>query len=146
MFAVIRSGAKQYKVAPNDVIRVEKLAGEPGDVVTLDDVLMVGGGEGAAIGAPQVAKAQVTATVLAQSRSDKIIVFKKERRKNFRRKKGHRQDLTVLRVTDIVVDGKTAAAEAKKAAPSQEQTAEPAATEAQAGDRGETVRTEEETV
>ena len=97
MFAVIRTGGKQYKVAANDVIRVEKLPGAVGDTVTLDDVIMVG----EKVGTPTVAGASVTATLVEQARGDKIIVFKKKRRQNYRRKKGHRQDLTVLRITDI---------------------------------------------
>ena len=97
MFAVIKTGGKQYKVAPNDVIRVEKLPGQAGDTVTLDQVLMVDD----KIGAPTVAGASVTATLLEQTRGEKIIIFKKKRRQNYRRKKGHRQELTVLRITGI---------------------------------------------
>ena len=97
MFAVIKTGGKQYKVATNDVIRVEKLAGEAGETVTLDQVLMVGD----KMGAPIVAGASVTATVLEQMRAEKVIIFKKKRRQNYRRKKGHRQELTVLRITNI---------------------------------------------
>jgi large subunit ribosomal protein L21 len=97
MFAVIKTGGKQYKVAPNDVILVEKLPGLAGDTVTLDQVLMVGD----KVGAPLVAGASVTATLVEQTRGEKIIVFKKKRRQNYRRKKGHRQDLTVLRITGI---------------------------------------------
>ena len=97
MFAVIKTGGKQYKVATNDVIRVEKLAGEAGETITLDQVLMVGD----KIAAPVVAGASVTATVLEQTRADKVIIFKKKRRQNYRRKKGHRQELTVLRITEI---------------------------------------------
>ena len=97
MFAVIKTGGKQYKVAPNDVILVEKLPGQAGDTVTLDQVLMVGD----KVGAPIVAGASVTATLVEQTRGEKIIVFKKKRRQNYRRKKGHRQDLTVLRITGI---------------------------------------------
>ena len=97
MFAVIQTGGKQYKVAPNDVILVEKLPGLAGDTVTLDQVLMVGD----KVGAPLVAGASVTATLVEQTRGEKIIVFKKKRRQNYRRKKGHRQDLTVLRITGI---------------------------------------------
>ena len=97
MFAVIKTGGKQYKVAANDVIRVEKLAGEAGETVTLDQVLMVGD----KIGAPTVAGASVTATVVEQTRAEKVIIFKKKRRQNYRRKKGHRQELTVLRITNI---------------------------------------------
>lgn len=97
MFAVIKTGGKQYKVAPNDVIRVEKLPGQAGDTVTLDQVLMVDD----KIGAPMVAGASVTATLLEQTRGEKVIIFKKKRRQNYRRKKGHRQELTVLRITGI---------------------------------------------
>ncbi|MBW7850480.1 MAG: 50S ribosomal protein L21 [Rhodospirillales bacterium] len=97
MFAVIKTGGKQYKVAKDDVITVERLPGQPGDSVTLGEVLMVGD----KIGAPTVDGASVTATVVDQTRGDKIIVFKKKRRQNYRRKNGHRQDLTVLRITDI---------------------------------------------
>lgn len=97
MFAVIQTGGKQYKVAKDDVIRVEKLAGEAGADVVLDQVLMVG----EKIGAPLVAGAKVTATVVAQARGPKLIIFKKRRRQNSRRKNGHRQDITILRITDI---------------------------------------------
>lgn len=97
MFAVIQTGGKQYKVAKDDVIRVEKLAGEAGADVVLDQVLMVGD----KIGAPLVAGAKVTAQVVAQARGPKLIVFKKRRRQNSRRKNGHRQDITILRITDI---------------------------------------------
>jgi large subunit ribosomal protein L21 len=97
MFAVIKTGGKQYKVASGDVIRVERLAGEAGQDVVLDQVLMVGD----KIGAPIVAGAKVTATVVAQARGPKLIVFKKRRRQNSRRKNGHRQDITILRITDI---------------------------------------------
>ena len=97
MFAVIQTGGKQYKVANGDVIRVEKLAGEAGGSVVLDQVLMVG----EKIGAPLVAGAKVTAEVVAQARGPKLIVFKKRRRQSSRRKNGHRQDLTILRITDI---------------------------------------------
>jgi large subunit ribosomal protein L21 len=101
MFAVIRTGGKQYKVAMNDVIFVEKLPVEAGASVELADVLMVGDDAGVTAGSPTVAGASVTATVLEQKRDDKIIVFKKKRRHNYRRKNGHRQYLTVLRITDI---------------------------------------------
>ncbi|WP_420242737.1 50S ribosomal protein L21 [Roseiterribacter gracilis] len=102
MFAVVKTGGKQYRVAAGDVIKVEKLAGDAGATVTLDQVLMVGEGEGAKVGTPLIAGAKVTAQVVAQARGPKIIIFKKKRRQNYRRKNGHRQDLTILRVTDIV--------------------------------------------
>ena len=97
MFAVIQTGGKQYKVAKDDLIRVERLPGEAGSEVVLDQVLLVGD----KIGAPTVSGASVTATVVAQARGPKIIIFKKRRRQNSRRKNGHRQDLTILRITDI---------------------------------------------
>ncbi|HEY0836699.1 MAG TPA: 50S ribosomal protein L21 [Azospirillum sp.] len=101
MFAVIRTGGKQYKVANGDVIKVEKLEGEAGASITLQDVLMVSDGGSTTIGTPTVAGATVVADVVAQDRGPKIIVFKKKRRQNYRRKNGHRQDLTVLRITGI---------------------------------------------
>jgi large subunit ribosomal protein L21 len=110
MFAVIRTGGKQYKVAQNDVIFVEKLAGEAGASIELDDVLMIGDEAGVTTGTPELGGAHVTATVLEQKRDDKVIIFKKKRRHNYRRKNGHRQHLTVLRITDIVAGGTAAAA------------------------------------
>ena len=101
MFAVIRTGGKQYKVAQGDVIAVEKLPAEPGAAIEFDEVLIIGDGHEIAAGAPLVAGAAVGATVLAQRRAKKIIVFKKKRRHNYRRKKGHRQQQTVLRITEI---------------------------------------------
>lgn len=101
MFAVLRTGGKQYRVTKGDVIRVEKLDAEDGAKVTLDDILMVGEPGKAKVGAPTVSGAKVTAEVVAQARAPKITVFKKKRRQNYRRKKGHRQDITILRITDI---------------------------------------------
>ena len=101
MYAVVKTGGKQYKVQKDDVIRVEKLDAEAGKSVTLDEVLMVNDGKKSTIGAPLVSGAKVTAEVLEQTRGEKVIVFKKKRRQNYRRKKGHRQDLTVLRIKDI---------------------------------------------
>jgi large subunit ribosomal protein L21 len=101
MFAVIRTGGKQYKVAKDDVIAVEKLAAEAGAAIEFDEVLMIADGAEVATGAPLVAGASVGATVVTQRRAAKIIVFKKKRRHNYRRKKGHRQQQTVLRVTEI---------------------------------------------
>jgi large subunit ribosomal protein L21 len=105
MFAVIRTGGKQYKVAKDDLITVEKLAGEPGAAIELDEVLMIGDGAEITTGAPRVAGAAVGATVVAQRRGPKVIVFKKKRRHNYRRKKGHRQHETVLRITEIRTAG-----------------------------------------
>jgi large subunit ribosomal protein L21 len=101
MFAVIRTGGKQYKVAKDDVISVEKLVVEPGATIELADVLMIGDGAEVATGAPLLSGASVSATVVEQTRAAKIIVFKKKRRHNYRRKKGHRQHQTVLRITEI---------------------------------------------
>ena len=106
MFAVIRTGGKQYRVAPNDVIEVEKIAGKPGDIVELAEVILLGGEGGPKTGSPTIAGAMVAAEVIEQTRADKIVVFKKKRRKNYRRKKGHRQLLTALRITEILTDGK----------------------------------------
>ena len=111
MYAVIRTGGKQYRVAPNDVITVEKLAGEPGGEIAFEDVLLVSGEDGVTAGAPVVEGARVTATVLEQARAEKIVVFKKKRRKNYRRTRGHRQHVTVLRIAGISLAGERAAAE-----------------------------------
>ena len=120
MFAVIKTGGKQYKVAPNDILRVEKLAGEPGETVALESVLMLQTEAGLQVGAPLVSGATVAAEVLEQTRGPKILIFKKKRRKHHRRRNGHRQELTVLRVTEILTDGakpkKTEAKSAKVAA------------------------------
>src|SRR5271169_325284 len=101
MYAVIRTGGKQYRVAKDDVITVETVAGEPGAAVTLDQVLMVGDAAGTKLGAPLVAGAAVTATVVQHKLGDKVLIFKKKRRHNYRRKNGHRQPQTVLKITDI---------------------------------------------
>ncbi|MBI3706721.1 MAG: 50S ribosomal protein L21 [Proteobacteria bacterium] len=101
MYAVIRTGGKQYKVAKNDVIVVEKLAGDAGATVEFGEVLMLGDAGQQTIGKPLVAGAVVTATVLEQGKGDKVIIFKKRRRKNYRRKTGHRQAQTVLRIAEI---------------------------------------------
>jgi large subunit ribosomal protein L21 len=108
MFAVIRTGGKQYKVAKDDVISVERLVAEPGAAIELGEVLMIGEGAEVATGTPLLDGASVSATVVEQTRAAKIIVFKKKRRHNYRRKKGHRQQQTVLRITDIrSTDGAT---------------------------------------
>ena len=116
MYAVIRTGGKQYRVAPDDIIEVEKLAGEAGDIIQFSEVLMLGGEGSAQIGAPTVSGASVAAQVIEQKRADKIIVFKKKRRKNYRRKKGHRQHLTALRITEILTGGKKPSKAAPKPA------------------------------
>ena len=116
MYAVVKTGGKQYRVSKDDVLRVEKLAGDAGDVITLDDVLMVGDGADVTVGAPRVEGAAVAAEIVEQMRDRKIIIFKKRRRQNYRRKNGHRQHLTVLRVTDILTNGAKAKPAAKKKA------------------------------
>ena len=101
MFAVIRTGGKQYKIQKDDVIKVETLAGEAGSKIDLDEVLFIGGDKTAKIGDPLVKGAKVVAEIIAQDRGPKIVIFKKKRRQNYRRKKGHRQNLTVLKIKDI---------------------------------------------
>ena len=129
MFAVIRTGGKQYRVAPNDIIEVEKIAGQPGDIVELAEVLLLGGDKGPQTGSPTISGALVAAEVIEQRRGDKIVVFKKKRRSTYRRKNGHRQELTALRITEILTDGK----KPSKAAPKPEaKRAEKAAPKAKA--------------
>ena len=101
MYAVIKTGGKQYRVEPNDILKIEKLDGEAGDKIEFTEVLMVGEDGDTVIGAPLVEGAKVKAEVLEQGRAAKIIVFKKKRRHNYRRKKGHRQHQTVVRISDI---------------------------------------------
>lgn len=101
-YAVIKTGGKQYRVAANDVITIEKIAGDAGAAVEFAEVLMVAGEGAAKVGAPLVAGAKVTGQVVAQGRGDKVIAFKKRRRKNSRRKRGHRQELTTVKITAIV--------------------------------------------
>lgn len=101
MYAVIKTGGKQYRVSKGDRLRVEKLAGNVGDTVTLGDVLLVGDGEGIKIGTPTVGGAKVEAKIVGQDRAKKIVVFKFRRRKNYRRKSGHRQPFTALEITSI---------------------------------------------
>ncbi|MBV9520872.1 MAG: 50S ribosomal protein L21 [Hyphomicrobiales bacterium] len=105
MFAVIKTGGKQYRVAAGDTITVEKLAGEPGEVIAFEQVLMVVNGATSEIGAPSVAGVTVAGELVEQTRGAKVIAFKKRRRKNSRRKRGHRQDLTVVRITEILTRG-----------------------------------------
>ena len=104
MFAVIRTGGKQYRVAAEDVLKVDKIQGDPGEIVQLGEVLVVGGDD-TTLGAPTIAGASVAAEVLEQGRGRKVIAFKKRRRKNSRRKRGHRQEFTMIRVTEILTDG-----------------------------------------
>ena len=102
MYAVIKTGGKQYRVAANDILEVEKVAGEAGATVEFGEVLMLGGDAGAKIGAPFVSGAKVLAEVVEQGRGPKVIAFKKRRRKNSRRKRGHRQELTTVKIKSIV--------------------------------------------
>jgi large subunit ribosomal protein L21 len=103
MYAVIKTGGKQYRVAAKDVVTIEKLAGDAGAKVEFTEVLMVGGGEGSPkLGSPVVSGAKVIAEVVEQGRAPKVIAFKKRRRKNSRRKRGHRQHHTVVRITEII--------------------------------------------
>ena len=100
-YAVIKTGGKQYRVAANDVITIERLEGDTGKTIEFKDVLMIGGDAGVKLGSPTVAGAKVTAELVEQTRGPKVIAFKKRRRKNSRRKRGHRQDLTTVKITGI---------------------------------------------
>jgi len=132
MYAVIRTGGKQYRVAAEDRLRIEKLDGQPGEQVVFDEVLMLAGAGEPEIGAPLVGGASVAAEIVAQERGPKIVVFKKRRRQNYRRTKGHRQDLTLVRITDILTGG---------AKP----TAKPAARQAASGKEAEAKQAEPKT-
>jgi large subunit ribosomal protein L21 len=112
MFAVFKTGGKQYRVAADDVLQIDKVEGQPGQIVAFGEVLVVGG-EAVTLGAPTIAGATVAAEVLDQARGPKIIAFKKRRRKNSRRKRGHRQEFTLIRITEILTDGKQPNMEAK---------------------------------
>lgn len=128
MYAVVKTGGKQYRVAKDDVLKIERLPGDEGDIITLEEVLMLGDGAAVTVGAPLVAGASVAAEIVEQARGPKIVIFKKRRRQNYRRKKGHRQLLTIVKITDILTDG--AKPSAKKAAakkPAAKKEAAPAA-------------------
>jgi large subunit ribosomal protein L21 len=129
MFAVIKTGGKQYRVAADDKLKVEKIDGEPGHIIQFSEVLVVGG-DALTLGTPTVEGASVAATVIEQSRHPKVIAFKKRRRKNSRRKRGHRQEYTLVQITEILTGG---AKPSKAAAPRRKRksaaTAEAAATE-----------------
>jgi large subunit ribosomal protein L21 len=127
MYAVIRTGGKQYRVAPEDVIEIERLAAKAGDQVQFSEVLMVAGEGGISFGAPLVAGATVAGEVTALTRGPKLVIFKKKRRKHFRRKNGHRQDLMEVRITEILTDGHKPEQRARPAAAA----AEPAAAAAE---------------
>ncbi len=101
VYAVVKTGGKQYRVSQGDLLKVEKLKGETGDKVTLDEILLIGGDDEAKVGTPTLPEAKVTAEIVEQKPAKKIIVFKKKRRKSYARKQGHRQKLTTLRITEI---------------------------------------------
>jgi large subunit ribosomal protein L21 len=124
MFAVIKTGGKQYRVVADDLLTVGKVAGSPGDIVTFPVMML--GGDKPSIGAPLVAGATVAAEVVAQRRGAKVIAFKKRRRQNSRRKRGHRQDYTVVRVTEILTDGQAPSKTAPKRQPKPKAEAKPA--------------------
>jgi len=135
MYALVRTGGKQYRVAKDDTILVERIAADEGAEVILDDVVMLGDGDKVTIGTPRVEGAAVSATVVSQTRGPKIIIFRRKRRKNHRRTQGHRQDLTLLKINAIAEDGKSLkpkAAPAKKAAAKEEAVPKAAAKKAAA--------------
>ncbi len=115
MFAVVKTGGKQYHVAKDDVIRVEKLDAEAGATVALHDVLLIDADGAQTVGTPTIEGAAVEAEVVDQLRDKKVLIFKKKRRQNYRRRRGHRQNLTVLKITGIVASGATKPAEADAA-------------------------------
>ncbi|MBT6441316.1 MAG: 50S ribosomal protein L21 [Alphaproteobacteria bacterium] len=128
MFAVIRTGGKQYRVSPDDVIKIERLADvDAGNNIELTDVLAMGDGDSVTLGTPVVDGARVVASVLEHKRDTKIIVFKKKRRKNYRRTQGHRQNITILRIEEILAAG-------EKASPKKKAAAKPAADAGKATD------------
>jgi large subunit ribosomal protein L21 len=112
MFAVFKTGGKQYRVAADDVLEIDKIKGEPGEIIEFGEVLLVGG-DNVTLGSPTVAGATVAAEVVEQARGPKIIAFKKRRRKNSRRKRGHRQDYTRIRIVEILTEGKKPGKRAK---------------------------------
>ncbi len=138
MFAVIKAGGKQYRVAPEDVIRIDRVKGEPGEVVEFGEVLVLGG-ETPQLGAPTVAGATVAGEVLQHTRGDKVIAFKKRRRKNSRRKRGYRHEFSVIRITEILTEGakpsKTPPARPKREAKKPEPAAEGEAAMGEAQDK-----------
>jgi large subunit ribosomal protein L21 len=128
MYAIIKTGGKQYKVAESDTIQLERLQGETGDTVSFGEVLVVGGEEGITLGSPLVAGATVAGEILRHKRSASILVFKKRRRQNSKRSRGHRQDHTQVRITEILTDGKApsqkaAAGDKPKRAPAKQEAA-----------------------
>jgi large subunit ribosomal protein L21 len=125
MYAVIKTGGKQYRVQPDDVLEIERLPGEPGDMIEFSQVLMLSGESGFEVGTPIISDAMVAAELVEQTRGDKIKVFKKKRRKHYRRTMGHRQDLSQIRITEILTGGAKPSkkAAAKKKAPAKAESA-----------------------
>jgi large subunit ribosomal protein L21 len=133
MFAVIRTGGKQYRVAADDVITVDKVKGEPGEIIEFGEVLLLGG-DSVQVGSPTVGGASVAGEVIDQGRGPKVIAFKKRRRQNSRRKRGHRQEFTMVRITEILTDGRKPTARPKaEAATEPQMAAVPQATAAESG-------------
>ncbi|MDB5513193.1 MAG: ribosomal protein [Enterovirga sp.] len=129
MFAVIKTGGKQYRVAANDVITVATIEGEAGTAVTFDEVLTLSHADGIEVGMPGVAGATIAGTIVEHTRGAKVIAFKKRRRQKSRRKRGHRQDLTVVRIGDFTLNGKTLSAPAAAAPAARPALAESASAE-----------------
>jgi large subunit ribosomal protein L21 len=139
MFAVIKTGGKQYRVAAEDVLQIDKVKGDPGEIIQFGEVLLLGGDD-VKLGLPTIAGASVAAEVLEQGRGPKIIAFKKRRRKNSRRKRGHRQEFTLVRVTEILTDGakptKSAAPKAARPKAAKPESAEPESAESKSAKAG----------
>jgi large subunit ribosomal protein L21 len=130
MFAVIKTGGKQYRVAEDQMLQIDKIKGEPGEIVEIGNVLMLGG-DSPELGSPMIEGASVAAEVISQGRGPKVIAFKKRRRKNSRRRRGHRQEFTLIRITEILTDG---AKPTKTAKPRPERKPPPAAAPSDEGD------------
>jgi large subunit ribosomal protein L21 len=142
MFAVIRTGGKQYRVAAEDIIRIDRVSREPGEIVEFGEVLLLGG-DTPQLGMPTVAGAMVAGEVLQHTRGDKVIAFKKRRRKNSRRKRGYRHEFSVIRITEILTGG---AKPSKTAAPRPKRVAKPKVeAEAEAGAQGKPAKAEAKT-
>lgn len=150
MYAVIKSGGKQYKVANDEVIKIEKTVANPGDVIRFEEVIASSDGKEIKLGSPSIKGASVTAEVLEQTRGEKLVVFKKRRRKNSRRRNGHRQYLTVVRIIDITGKDATAKGKSKAKAKTEnkaaaETKAEPKAVKKDAAPKAKTAKTEKAT-
>jgi large subunit ribosomal protein L21 len=135
MYAIFKSGGKQYKVAENDVVKLEKLAGNKGDVISLSNVLALGTEKGLTVGAPFVEGAVISAEVLEQKRDEKVLIFKKKRRQNYRRKKGHRQEITVVRILDVSGKGEKKTPAKKEKVEKVEKVEKSTATEAKTAEK-----------